>query len=131
MKQHLHRKNICNPILDDISIKHIGKYYNIQLTTKTTVYNQVKPVFEQVKPAFIQKSPINDNSFRTSTEGSNNNWDAVWIFLKYRVSDDILSAWSHGTLSSSGHTMPSGYTYDLPADYKGLFIYRSSAGIVK
>ena len=65
MKQHLHRKNICNPILDDISIKHIGKYYNIQLTTKTTVYNQVKPVFEQVKPAFIQKSPINDNSFRT------------------------------------------------------------------
>jgi formylglycine-generating enzyme required for sulfatase activity len=70
-----------------------------------------------------------NNSFRTSTDPSGmENWDAAWVFLKWRKSDEITESWGHGTLSNTGHSAPSGYTYSLPSDYKGIFVYRSSAG---
>tara|TARA_B100001121_G_scaffold302680_1_gene315563 strand:- start:97 stop:1065 length:969 start_codon:yes stop_codon:yes gene_type:complete len=48
---HLQRKNICNPLLDDICIESIQKWYNIDVSKNIA---QVKPVFEQVKPVFEQ-----------------------------------------------------------------------------
>jgi formylglycine-generating enzyme required for sulfatase activity len=78
------------------------------------------------------------NSFRTTTEGSNNNWDAAWVFVKWRKSSESTASWSHGTLKNTGHTIPRdvltedptevSYTYSLPSDYKGIFIYRSDTG---
>ena len=44
---HLNRKNTCNPILDDICVKEIKKWYNIDVSKNK---QQVKPVLEQVKP---------------------------------------------------------------------------------
>ncbi len=61
-----------------------------------------------------------DYSWRDSV-----NWDAAWIFVKYKVSG---GDWAHATLNTSGHTAPSGSTISTPADGKGVFIYRSAVG---
>jgi len=34
LKNHLNRKNICKPTLDDVSIKEIKKYYELETSTK-------------------------------------------------------------------------------------------------
>ena len=62
---HLNRKNICIPLLEDISIENIKKHYNFEIRKKTAVFQQEKPAFDsltnnrqnQVKPAFSK----NDN----------------------------------------------------------------------
>jgi len=70
------------------------------------------------------------------------NWDAAWVFVKYRVSvaNGGDGLWKHATLHSTGHTAPSGSTLDIglltPGTAfnaitnpgLGAFIYRSSDG---
>jgi uncharacterized protein YjdB/formylglycine-generating enzyme required for sulfatase activity len=56
---------------------------------------------------------------------ASDNWDAAWVFIKYRESD---GEWQHATLASSGHIAPSGATVNVPSDGMGAFIYRSSSG---
>jgi hypothetical protein len=53
------------------------------------------------------------------------NWDAAWVFVKYRVSG---GPWQHATLADGGHVAPSGVVVDVPDDGTGAFIYRSSSG---
>jgi formylglycine-generating enzyme required for sulfatase activity len=81
-----------------------------------------------------------ENSWRTSS--APNNWDAAWVFVKYRVTvahgGDGL--WHHASLNDAGHTAPSGSTIDIglltPATAfntttnpgLGAFIYRSADG---
>ena len=64
-----------------------------------------------------------DNSWRTSAVP--NNWDAAWVFVKYRVSG---GEWHHATQNLTGFTAPSGSTFTASPDGKGVFIYRSSDG---
>ena len=66
-----------------------------------------------------------ENSWRTSS--APNNWDAAWLFVKYRVG---TGDWQHATLSTSGgeHTAPAGSTIDAGSDGKGVFMYRSADG---
>jgi len=66
-----------------------------------------------------------DNSWRTTSVP--NNWDAAWIFVKYRVSGGV---WHHAKLSPTAgdHTPASGSTITPAADSMGVFIYRSSVG---
>jgi uncharacterized protein (TIGR02145 family) len=58
------------------------------------------------------------------------NWDAVWVFGKY--SNGLIDTWHHLNLSTSGHIMPSGFTYDagnVDADNAGgLFLMLSEKG---
>ncbi len=63
-----------------------------------------------------------ENSWRNST-----NWDAAWIFVKYRVGS---GDWFHATLSSDelNHTAPTGSTIAPASDGKGVFIHRNSDG---
>ncbi len=68
-----------------------------------------------------------DNSWRDAE-----NWDAAWIFIKYRLQGST-AAWSHGTLNYSdgtndGHTASTGSIIRTPADGKGVFIYRNAIG---
>ena len=57
---HLNRKNICPPLLEDISIEYVKKYYGFVKKQKTAVLQQEKPAFNsfennrknQEKPAF-------------------------------------------------------------------------------
>jgi len=63
------------------------------------------------------------NSWRTSSAPFN--WDAAWVFVKYKVG--TAGDWKHATLSTTGHTIPSGATSTQP-DADGIFIYRSADG---
>ena len=77
-----------------------------------------------------------ENSWRTSTEQSN--WDAAWIFIKYR--SKLEKKWYHAYLNNEGHTAPTGSqitpglvvtntSFDAvnnPA--VGVFLYRSADG---
>jgi len=77
-----------------------------------------------------------DNSWRTAS--APNNWDAAWVFVKYRVAG--TNVWKHASLNVDGHTAPSGSTIDIglltptsafdPTGNPGLgaFIYRSANG---
>jgi formylglycine-generating enzyme required for sulfatase activity len=76
-----------------------------------------------------------DNSWRTST--APNNWDAAWVFVKYRVG---TGAWQHAWLNNTGHFNPAGSTIStgllepsLPFNPTtnpgmGVFIYRDADG---
>lgn len=65
-----------------------------------------------------------ENSWRDAE-----NWDAIWVFIKYNEG----AGWHHAELnfvdgSSDGHTAPSGSNITTPDDGKGIFIYRSVVG---
>ena len=76
-----------------------------------------------------------ENSWRTSS--APNNWDAAWIFVKYRVG---TGDWTQAWLNNTGHINPSGSTItaglldpSLPFDPAtnpgmGAFIYRDADG---
>lgn len=63
-----------------------------------------------------------ENSWR-----DNINWDAAWVFCKYRVG---TNAWGHATLSTTGFQTGSGtpITVNVACDQTGAFIYRRDAG---
>ena len=71
-----------------------------------------------------------DNSWRVDAGPSN--WDAAWVFVKYRVGG---GSWSHATLnyvdgsgSGDGHTVPPGAVVEGTNDGVGVFMYRSANG---
>jgi formylglycine-generating enzyme required for sulfatase activity len=68
------------------------------------------------------------------------NWDAVWLFVKYRKNG---GAWEHASLENSGHVVPAGMTVSTGLANTaygaggfniylnpgvGVFVYRSSEG---
>jgi formylglycine-generating enzyme required for sulfatase activity len=83
----------------------------------------------------VQAAVSWDNSWRaawTELAGANvtgadlalENWDAAWVFLKWRGDGE----WKPATLTTNGHAAPTGVTITVPADGRGAFIHRSSAG---
>jgi formylglycine-generating enzyme required for sulfatase activity len=74
------------------------------------------------------------DSWRRSWEESGEgweNWDAAWIFVKYRRKGD--AGWSHATLSAkaSDHSAPAGAQIDVGVTGTrgmGVFLYRSAEG---
>ena len=64
-----------------------------------------------------------ENSWRTSTLESN--YDAAWIFVKYK--GDFDNIWIHGAIESV--TGGGDAELILPSDGKGFFIQRSANGI--
>ena len=64
------------------------------------------------------------NSWRTSTFESN--WDAVWIFVKYKL--PLATAWQHASLSSTGSVTPAGGTLEFASSI-GVMLYRDTEGI--
>lgn len=64
-----------------------------------------------------------DNSWRG---GAGVNWDAVWVFVKYKTD---MGFWSHLDLTGNDITVPAGLTATVPTDKKGCFVYRSADGV--
>ncbi len=56
------------------------------------------------------------------------NFDAAWVFVKYKASYD--SVWKHATLSTTNtnHIVPVGFTRYVSTDGKGIFVYRNAEG---
>ena len=77
-----------------------------------------------------------ENSWRYS--GGPSNWDAAWIFVKYRIG--VAGAWQHALLNDTGHTgcgnatitngllSPGVPFHPTTNPSLGIFLYRSSAG---
>ncbi len=82
-----------------------------------------------------------DNSWRTDDLNGDGitNWDATWIFVKFRLSE---GAWQHAFLNQDGHSTGSGTPMGLSIGLRddvaafqattnpvlGVFVYRSSNG---
>ena len=49
LKHHLNRKNICNPILEDISIEEVKKYYGFEFSSKVPQNASKSPHFSSKK----------------------------------------------------------------------------------
>lgn len=70
-----------------------------------------------------------DNSWRTDNLNGDGvtNWDAAWIFIKYKSSAD--GKWRHATLNTNvqNHTTGTGTSSTIAprSDGKGIFLYRS------
>lgn len=66
-----------------------------------------------------------ENSWRSTSAPAN--WDAAWVFIKYKVSS---GTWQHATLNTTNgnHVAPTGSTIDVTSDGMGAFIYRDAAG---
>ncbi|MEF8846594.1 MAG: DUF2341 domain-containing protein, partial [Bacteroidales bacterium] len=68
-----------------------------------------------------------DNSFRVD-DGANTNWDAAWVFMKFKKTTATNVQWGHATLHGSGHTIPGNFNGDLGSTNgvnKGIFVYPS------
>jgi hypothetical protein len=82
------------------------------------------------------------NSWRTAAPGAPapNNWDAAWIFLKFRKNG---GNWAHASLNDTGHSTGSGTAATITVGYPdtssafniatnpgvGVFLYRSGDGV--
>ena len=87
---------------------------NVSLTGQNTTNDTYQVVFDVTWA----------NSWRTSTAEAN--YDAAWIFIKFRVS---AGPWQHAVLNSSGGVVPSGATVTIPTDLRGAFLFRNANGI--
>jgi formylglycine-generating enzyme required for sulfatase activity len=89
---------------------------------------------------FIYTSLSWENSWRTNNLNGDGveNWDAVWIFAKYRVNN--TGEWKHVNFSNSGHIVPNNtnlevglHNHKIPFDQNsnpvvGMFLYRKNNG---
>lgn len=67
-----------------------------------------------------------DNSWRDSI-----NWDAAWLFFKYKKLSDSAWQWKHGNFSTNGNfpgISNAPLKIIVPPDTKGAFLYRSGNG---
>ena len=60
IKQHLNRKNICEPILDNISIEEMKEIYNLNETSKITSNNSNSLICPSKKLQKPQKNVVNN-----------------------------------------------------------------------
>ena len=81
-----------------------------------------------------------ENSWRTSS--APNNWDAAWVFVKYRIqpASGGDGEWHHAWLNNTGQTAPAGSTIDIGLQTPGTafnattnpglgaFLYRNADG---
>lgn len=99
-------------------------FYPIVLTANNLQITNLEfvPDNSEIGYAHVKFDMNWDNSWR-DTE----NWDAVWVFIKYNDG----TGWQHAELNfvdgiSDGHTAAIGSIVNTPSDGKGVFIYKSS-----
>ncbi|MFC1704448.1 formylglycine-generating enzyme family protein [Candidatus Omnitrophota bacterium] len=111
---------LCGLAVECCLFSHVACANNLQVADA-----EIDSIDTSADTAVIQFDISWDNSWRDTT-----NYDAVWLFMKYRT--DIDNDWAHATLSASG-TNPSGFsdgssiagtTLDIivPADLTGCFL---------
>ena len=60
-----------------------------------------------------------ENGWRLSTPPAN--WDAAWVFVKFRQCNAISDPWTHGQISTTltDHTFPA----QLEPDFRGFLVF--------
>lgn len=111
-------------LLLSITIISFTEANNLSMTAPVLVGPNVSAGPNNAANYVFVKSDISwENSWRTSS--APNNWDAAWVFVKYKIGS---GPWLHATLNTTGHDAPSGSTISASSDGKGIFIYRSGDG---
>ena len=126
MKQTTNRLLIF--ILGFIMIAAVGRANNIYVTNISLTNTAVGCTHVQCDVSW-------NNSWKVSwTEGYTTvtNWDAAWIFIKYRVATNN-APWQHASLSTNrlDHMAPAGASLDVgltSTKGTGVFLYRSNEG---
>lgn len=92
----------------------------------TTNANNVNITSTSVSGSNITFNISWDNSWNANV--APNNWDAVWVFVKYQ--DCATRLWNHASLSTlaGDHSAASPLKADPVADGKGVFVRRSALG---
>lgn len=113
---------VTGTIIDNVAWANNLRLENVTLTDKNTVSDYVN----------IQFDISWDNSWHLAGSSAPFNWDAAWVFAKWKLT--LGGNWNHCTLSTIGadHNAPSGSQIDASFskddDGRGVFIYRSSTG---
>jgi hypothetical protein len=131
----IYKHNIYKYMSNKILYKLLFTLLTVFLTLTATRANNLKVDSVKIisrndaqRYCIVQLNVSWENSFRTNI-GSYDNWDAAWVFLKFKKAKDFYGGYKHCTLGdSSTHVIPAGFTYSAPADKKGIFIYRDSPG---
>jgi formylglycine-generating enzyme required for sulfatase activity len=79
------------------------------------------------KTAVVQFDLSWDNSFRFA-EGTKN-YDAAWVFVKYRIKNGGDGTWNHAFINPTDYTAPAGCTVNPTSDGAGSFIYKSESAV--
>ncbi len=120
------KKSICFKTLV-LSLIILFKGYNL-FATNITIENIVIVERNDAEEYIIVQFDLSwDNSFRVD-DGDNTNWDAAWVFMKYKLSSATNVTWGHATLNDDGHSIPGNYNSDIGTTEgvnKGIFIYHS------
>lgn len=102
-------------------LAHTVKANNVRIVEDLEVGDQFPD-----KIATVSFKVAWDNSWRDDF-----NWDAVYIFLKYRKKDE--KEWKHVFLMDNGHTLTQGFEYQMAKTATlhramGIFVQRKTAG---
>lgn len=119
-----------------LSFYHKGKANDIAIGPITLVNQDISAGPNNASNfTFVNFNLSWENSWRTDI--APNNWDAAWVFIKYRIAGGL---WQHAHLNDTGHVLPMAATYHeglLHPDSTfnsasnpclGVFIYRSAVG---
>ena len=119
---------------------HVARANNIAVSNVSlTGQNIIAGPNNALNFALVQFDLSWENSWRLSYSTGINNWDAAWVFVKYRVNG---GNWNHAHLNNTGHDDGSGTTLDIEAGLltpgsafnattnpaMGCFFYRNAAG---
>lgn len=123
-----------------LGLSTLGRANNIAVSNVSlTGQNTTAGANNAANFALVQFDLSWQNSWRVGYSTGVNNWDAAWVFVKYRVNG---GDWAHAYLNDSGHDDGSGTTLDIEAGLLtpgstfnattnpalGCFFYRNAAG---
>lgn len=100
--------------------------YKVQANGITVQKVAISDTNRAAKTAMIRFNISWENSWRDSI-----NWDAAWIFIKFREPKDSVWQYRHLTMSQTGNQTGTGNTsmkFAVSADNKGVFYYRQGIG---
>ena len=93
LKHHLNRKNICNPILEDISIEEVKKYYGFEFSSKVPQNASKSPHFSSKKsPQKSSKNPQKSSILQNTSSkilNFDNSNECSYCFKRFSRIDNL------------------------------------------